>query len=68
MDNTSNELINRELRIIVYGKVGVGKTTLCNIIKNCLERDYSFRTLFANAKISIDEALDKTENNIKKDK
>lgn len=51
----NDELIERELQIIVFGKPNSGKTTLINLIKNCLERDYAFRTLFANAKISIDE-------------
>lgn len=51
----TNELVERELQILVLGKPSSGKTTLINLIKNCLERDYAFRTLFANAKISIDE-------------
>lgn len=51
----NDELVERELQIIVFGKPNSGKTTLINLIKNCLERDYAFRTLFANAKISIDE-------------
>lgn len=54
----------KKLRVIVYGKQGTGKTTLCHIIKNCLERDYSFRTLFADYKISLEEVLEE-ENQTK---
>ena len=52
---TTRTLFNTELKITVSGKVASGKTTLLNIIKDCLERDYVFRTMFAGCKIAIDE-------------
>lgn len=53
-----NELQNRKLRITVSGALGAGKTTLLGIIKECLERDYKFRTMFAGAEISMTEVIE----------
>ena len=55
--NTQNEMITRNLTITVEGEAKSGKTTLLNIIKNCLERDFTFRTLFAGANIKLEEKL-----------
>ena len=49
------ELNNKKFAIIVYGKKGSGKSTLCGIIKHCLEENYTFRRMFTDAKIIIDE-------------
>lgn len=59
---------NKKIRIIIYGKKGVGKTTLSNIIKRCLENDFEFRTSFVDAKVTIEEALQKEENSEKIEK
>lgn len=55
----------KKFAIIVYGKKCSGKSTLCGIIKHCLEENYTFRRMFADAKIIIDEKdLIETENNL----
>lgn len=55
--NTQNEIVARNLTITVEGEAKSGKTTLLNIIKTCLERDFTFRTLFAGANIKLEEKL-----------
>lgn len=53
---------SNEYRIIIESKDEKGRKLLSNIIKNCLENDYSFRTLFVNAKIVLDDVLPKGED------
>ena len=43
-------------KITVESEDKEGRKLLSNIITKCLENDYSFRTLFASAKIIIDDA------------
>lgn len=57
-----NELQNRKLRITVSGALGAGKTTLLGIIKECLERDFFFRTKFANVQIALEEKVEDLDN------
>lgn len=59
-DNVETKPIEqvRKLKITVSGEAGSGKTTLLKIIKDCLERDFAFRTLFMNAEISMDERVE----------
>lgn len=54
-----NELEVKKLKITVSGPATSGKTTLLNTIKACLERDFYFRTSFANWQI---ELVEKTED------
>ena len=42
-------------KVLIESKNENGRKILLNIVKNCLENDYSFRTLFASAKIIIDD-------------
>jgi len=48
------ELNNDELAIIVKSSVESDEDELLPIIKACLERDYVFRTKFANRKVILD--------------
>lgn len=64
----NNELINRKLKITVSGEEKSGKTTLSKIIKDCLERDYVFRTLFANAQISMEEKVESIPDRVEIEK
>lgn len=50
-----------KLKITVSGKKGSGKSTLLGILKNCLERDYAFRTLFQNWEIKTEEKVEDLE-------
>lgn len=64
MENTKNLENDNELKIIVYGEPKSGKSLLCKIIKECLERDYEFRTLFKDKKILISEVNKESKNNL----
>ena len=43
------------LKILVIGERNSGKTLLCNIIKDVLENNYTFRSVFNNRNVAIDE-------------
>lgn len=43
------------LKILVIGEKNSGKTLLCNIIKDVLENNYTFRSVFNNRNVAIDE-------------
>lgn len=58
-----NELSNEELVILVKSTVESDEKELLSIIKDCLERDYVFRTKFANRKVILD--YEKVNNAIK---
>ena len=49
-----NELDNEELAIIVKSSVESDEKELLPIIKECLERDFVFRTKFAYRKVILD--------------
>jgi ABC-type lipoprotein export system ATPase subunit len=51
MENKQEKLPN--LRIIIAGPTKSGKSTLINIIKRCLENDYTFRAFFAGANVDV---------------
>lgn len=53
---------NGELKITVSGMDLNAAKELSNIILQCLERDYLFRTQFANWKIAVDEKLEDLSN------
>lgn len=63
MENTKNLENDNELKIIVYGEPKSGKSLLCKIIKECLERDYEFRVLFKDKKVLISEVNKESKNN-----
>lgn len=47
------------MQIVVVGKQSAGKTnTLAAIIKNCLERDYYFRTRFEGVTVQLRELVE----------
>lgn len=58
-----NELSNEELVILVKSTLESDEKELLPIIKDCLERDYVFRTKFANRKVILD--YEKVNNAIK---
>lgn len=62
MSEVSNELMNKKLKITVSGSVASGKTLLLSIIKECLERDFFFRTKFANVQIALEEKVEDLDN------
>ena len=49
-----NELNSVEVAIIVKSSVESDKDELLPIIKECLERDFVFRTQFANRRVILD--------------
>ena len=53
---------NGELKITISGMNLDAAKELSKIILQCLERDYIFRTQFANWKIAIDEKLEDLNN------
>ena len=62
-----NTLTNKELAIIVKSSVESDADELLPIIKNCLERDYVFRTTFMNRQIILDYEKVEDETKHKKD-
>ena len=58
-----NELNNNEIAIIVKTSVEEESELLLSIIKDCLERDYVFRTRFNGKKIILD--YEKVEDAVK---
>lgn len=43
------------LKVLVIGEQKSGKTLLCNIIKDALENNYTFRSVFNNRQVSLEE-------------
>ena len=62
-----NDLNNDEVAIIAKSPVESDETELLSIIKYCLERDYVFRTKFANRRVILDYEKVNNEANDKKD-
>lgn len=56
------ELSQKSLKITVSGEVASGKSLLLSIIKDCLERDYFFRTRFAGCQIELVEKVEDLKN------
>lgn len=62
-----DKLNNEELAIIVKSSVENDEKELLPIIKTCLERDFLFRTLFANRKVILDYEKVEDETKHKED-
>lgn len=62
-----NELNNDVITIMVKSSVESDEVELLSIIKACLERDFVFRTKFANRRVILDFEKVNNEANNKKD-
>lgn len=62
--------MEKNLKIIVESSVEKENNILLNIIKQCLERDYLFRTYFLNADVKLESriTLDKNKEDEAKEK
>lgn len=49
--------MEKNLKIIVESSVEKDNNALLNIIKQCLERDYLFRTYFMDAKVKLENKV-----------
>jgi hypothetical protein len=67
------KIASNNYKITVESSDEEGRKILSDIVKRCLENDYSFRTLFASAKIIIDdvsttnEKIEEEYNKLKED-